>query len=126
MKVVVDASAAVLIALEYAESVLNQATWVLVPDVFFAEVTNALWKQHTFADTSVEACESALSICLSIPNQVVPTSELCQEAFQLARTNRHPAYDMFYLALAHREGATLFTKDKNLRKLARRYGLAVA
>lgn len=71
-------------------------------------------------------CEAALEEVLRFPNEFVPATLLYREAFLLARTTRHSVYDMFYLVLARREGAALFTKDKALRKLAQHQGIEVA
>jgi predicted nucleic acid-binding protein len=124
--VVIDASAAVFAALNYSPGVLDHADFVLTPDLFVSEVTNALWKQHQLGGTDLSICESALEEALRFPNVFVPATTLYREAFLLARAARHSAYDMFYLALARREGATLFTKDKALRKLAQHQGIDVA
>jgi predicted nucleic acid-binding protein len=63
---------------------------------------------------------------LRFPNEIVASALLCRETFFLARTAKHSVYDMFYIALAQREGATLFTRDKALKKLAQSYDIDVA
>ncbi len=125
MIVVLDASGAIA-SLAGAPSILEDADAVYVPDLFVAEVTNIIWKQHRFGQTSVTACESALDRLLRLPDVVVPSEVLSRAAFHLARTSGHSAYDMFYLVLAQREAATLFTKDKAVRKLAQQYKIDVA
>ena len=56
---------------------------------------------------------------------LVPSKELARAAFLLARTMARSAYDMFYLALAQREDASLLTLDASLRKEAQRQGVSV-
>jgi predicted nucleic acid-binding protein len=56
---------------------------------------------------------------------LVSGKDLYREAFLLARTSRLPAYDMFYLALARRDDATLLTVDRVLRQEAARQGVRV-
>ena len=46
-------------------------------------------------------------------------ASLAKEALSESIRYRHPAYDMFYLVLARRTGATLFTLDKKMWALAR-------
>jgi predicted nucleic acid-binding protein len=46
-----------------------------------------------------------------------------KEAFALAGRVRAPAYDMFFLVLARRNGALLLTDDKALKENAGRYAV---
>jgi predicted nucleic acid-binding protein len=122
---VLDASAAIA-TLSSGATILEDSDAVYVPDLFVAEVTNIVWKQHQFGKLGMEACEATLDRLLRMPDIIVPSTLLSGAAFQLAHANKHSAYDMFYLALAQRESATLFTKDKVLRKLAQQYKIDVA
>ncbi len=126
MKVVLDASAAMAVAQKYSPSQLDKASQVLVPDVFVAEITNAVWKLFHFQKFSQADAEHILDRALFLPDVIVPASNLYRDAFALARSTGHPAYDMFYLALAKEEGATIWTLDKTFRKLVTRHGVAVA
>lgn len=123
MRIVVDASAAIEVALNRKKgqtlaAELAEAAEVLAPDLLVAEVTNALWKYHHFESLDLATCQRALSIAIEIPDSLIPSVELYREAFLLARASRKPAYDMFYLALAHREDAAIMTLDSVLRKEA--------
>ena len=69
---------------------------------------------------------ATLEAALNLVDVLVPSRELYGEAFLLARTTRRPAYDMFYVALARREDATLLTTGVQLRKEAERQGIRVA
>jgi predicted nucleic acid-binding protein len=62
---------------------------------------------------------------IGMADDLVSCKDLWREAFLLAQKNRRPAYDMFYIALARREGAALLTMDKALRKEAERHGVQV-
>lgn len=123
MRLILDASAAMELAGGRPIAGLQDAAEVLVPDLFVAEVSNAIWQQHKFAGMDAEFCDTILEQILNIPDTLVPSLELRREAFFLARTLSHPVYDMFYLALAQRESAGLVTKDKVLRKFARGQGV---
>jgi predicted nucleic acid-binding protein len=91
--------------------------------LYVEEVVNAVWKNHQFMGMDLPECESIIDEALNFPNVFVPGAQLAKEAFALAAAANHPAYDMFYLALARREAAVLLTNDKALRRLAQRHGI---
>jgi predicted nucleic acid-binding protein len=123
--VVLDTSAAIA-SMTSGPNILDEADAVYVPDLYIAEATNVVWKQHHFTQISLSTCEAALDRLLRLPDVVVPSAMLSRAAFHLARNSAHSVYDMFYVALAQREAATLYTKDKALRKLAQHYKIEVA
>lgn len=123
MSLVVDASAAVAIARGGASRAVQQADTIVVPDLFHAEVTNAIWKYSHFGGVDDERCTAMLEIALGLPDEVVPSGTLCRQAWSLAKGNGRPVYDMLYLALARHLAAPLLTEDKALRRLARKYGV---
>lgn len=130
MRIVIDASAAVELAVHFEKNsrlalALETAAEVLAPDLFVCEVVNAVWKYHQFQNLSVDTSQRAIDFALGMVETLVPNVELHHEAFLLARTTRRPAYDMFYLALARREDATLLTADSTLKKEAGRQGIKV-
>jgi predicted nucleic acid-binding protein len=131
VKVVLDASAALEVALNRKNAgpvakALKDADLRLAPDLLVPEAANALWKEHHFGGCDLSICEEALDIVLNLVSAWVPCAELCREAFHMSVFARAPAYDMFYLALARRENATLLTLDAKLRKEAVRQGIRVA
>ena len=131
MRVVLDASAAIEIVVQRSQaarlrSIVEEADVVLAPDLFVPEVVNTMWKYHQAEQWSLSVCDRTLEAALSLVDLLVPSKELHGEAFLLARTTRRPAYDMFYVALARREDATLLTTDAQLRKEAERQGIRVA
>lgn len=131
MRVVLDASAAIEIALQRRQAgrlaaILEQADVVLAPELFVPEVVNTIWKYHQFEHLSLTVCDHALEAALGLVDTLVGSKESYGEAFLLARTTRRPAYDMFYLALARREDATLLTLDAVLKREAQRQGIRVA
>ena len=128
MRLVLDASAAIEVAMSWGKAArftqaLEEADEVLAPDLFVAEVVNTVWKYHQFEDLTQSACERALDHALNLVDAFVPCRDLHREAFLLARTAGRSAYDMFYLALARREDAALLTTDKGLGKEAERQGI---
>lgn len=130
MTVVLDASAALEIALNRKNAgrfakALQDADVRVAPDLLAPEAVNAIWREHRFGGCDLAICEEALDILLNLVSAWVPCAELYRDAFLLSRLAGRPAYDMFYLALARREDATLLTLDKTLQKEAVRQGIRV-
>lgn len=124
MNVVIDASAAVGIVCsvpgaECFAAPLERAMLVAAPDLFVAEVCNALWKYHRADLLSGERCEQLLSHALALPDRLEPAPALYLEAFAVACRHNHPVYDALYLVLARRINAAILTMDRRLAGLAR-------
>lgn len=125
MILVVDATVGIQMALNEKPEILARASTVVTPDLYLVEVTNAIWKYYRFENFSMERCEEMLRIALSIPDEIVPSLELCSEAFAVASLAEHPVYDMMYLALARRNAIPLATADRKLKRLAKKHGIEV-
>ena len=130
MRVVVDASAAIEVALNRNRSApirqdIEDAEIVCAPDLLIPEFSNAIWKEHHFGGLNLAICDEAFESLPELVDIFVPSIELYRESFQLSRATRRPAYDMFYLALAKREDAVLLTLDTSLRKEAARQGVRI-
>jgi predicted nucleic acid-binding protein len=128
---VVDTSAAMEVLLNRPNGdrlvrQLADAEEVIAPDRLFAEAANALGKSHRFQKLALDVCERALEELEGLVDRTVPCRELYRDAFALARTSQRSAYDMFYLALARREAATLVTLDAALKKEAEHQGIPTA
>jgi len=125
MNIVIDASAAVSLVLampgsEILYTPLDEAELVMAPDLFIAEVCNAIWKYRKADLLSMDRCERALEHALSLPDQLESSSGLHREAFALAVRHNHPVYDALYLVLARRNNAAILTLDHRLAELARK------
>lgn len=75
MNLVIDASAAVSLVLatpgsEIFFAPLDQAELVMAPDLFIAEVCNAIWKYRKADLLPMDRCERALEHALSLPDQL--------------------------------------------------------
>ena len=118
---VLGASAAlhVVMRLPTAEPVidqLEQATLVLVPQLYFSETANALWKYVSHNQLSAEqAIERYQDIC-ALPDQAISDQTLALEALSLASANNHPVYDMIYAVLARRNACGILSKDSRRAK----------
>ena len=131
MRVVLDANAAVEVALKGKaagplSATLSQSEEVIAPELLVPEVVNAVWKYHQFAEFDLGKCEKILELAVGLVDRLISHREIYREAFALSRAQKtRTAYDMFYLALARREDAVLLTLDGTLKKEARRAGIRV-
>jgi predicted nucleic acid-binding protein len=124
--IVVDASVAVKWCLPaHDEEFVPQAEEILasyrtgrelflVPDLFWLEIGNALWKAVLKQKINPEmAGRNFRTICdLKIPT--IPSFDLVPHALRLAVTHRRTVYDSVYVALALRAKANLITADERL------------
>ncbi len=122
-----DASAAIELVLnrqhaETIEALLLDAEYVLAPDVYVSEVTNALWKYSRSRAPSTLST-AIVEDAVGIPDDLVESRTLFREAFAMAVEQSHPVYDCLYLVVARRNVATLVTLDGKLASLADRLGV---
>jgi len=131
VRVVLDANAAVEVALEgkaagLLSAVLAQSEEVIAPELLVPEIVNAVWKYHQFAEFDLGKCEKILELAVGLVDRLISHRAIYREAFALSRAQKsRAAYDMFYLALALREDALLLTLDGTLKKEAKRAGIRV-
>jgi predicted nucleic acid-binding protein len=127
---VVDASVAVLWALEQPDSdraaALSGQSELIAPSVIVVEIGNAVWKAVRRGDLPPEHAVTAVEIALEPLHDVKAADELRGRALELAIDLNHPIYDCFYLALAKRERCPLVTADTALAAKAKKLkGIAV-
>ena len=130
MIVVLDASAAIEIVFQRKSGkklgkLTKEADWVIAPNLFICEVTNAVWKYHKFADLSFKACERNLEQIIALPDNFINEKKLFLEAFKLSCSSNHSVYDMLYLVIARRNNGILLTMDNKLKKIAKHYSIEV-
>ncbi len=89
-------------------------TEFFIPDLFYIEIANILWKYVRAGLYSVGDLPADLSSLKSLSLQVVSNAELMEEAINIAVAYGISAYDASYVALAHRVSAPLLTLDKRL------------
>ena len=96
-------------------SYLNQPnTEFFVPDLFYIESTNILWKYVRAGLYSVTDVPKDLADLKSLSLQVVATAELMESAFEIAHNHQISAYNGAYVALSNKVKAPLLTLDKKL------------
>jgi predicted nucleic acid-binding protein len=121
---VVDASVGIKLFLveplsEHADALFNhladtQPARFYVPDLFFIECTNILWKYTRQFGYSYQAAQYDIADLVQLPFQVVPTVSLAEDALQLAVSEDISAYDSAYVVLSRRLSLPLVTADQPL------------
>jgi predicted nucleic acid-binding protein len=103
-----------------ALSLIARSIERIVPDLFFSEIGNILWKRARTDELSAEQAAQALQKLEAIPLTTMPVSSLMDLTFEIAAGYGRSFYDSAYLALAIHERAPLLTADAKLvRALAR-------
>lgn len=122
MSYVLDASVAIKLAIDEPGSEKTRFLRdhdLFAPDLMFAEITNILWKKVRRGDLTTILLETARTLLLHAPIKSTPCQELAADALELACRLDHPAYDMFYVALARRLALPLITADLKLAQRLR-------
>ena len=89
-----------------------------VPDLFFIECTNILWKYVRRFGYPADAAQQDVAHLTRLPLQVMPTVALAEAALELSVQHGSTAYDSAYIALAQKLSLPLVTADE---ALARRF-----
>jgi predicted nucleic acid-binding protein len=90
-----------------------------VPDLFFIECANILWKYARYHGYPLENARQDVADLCDLGLRAVPIPELVEEALQIALDRSVTAYDASYVALARKLPLPLVTADEPLaRRLA--------
>lgn len=132
---VIDASLAIRAILPLADQgqdILKQlAEWhreqvrLVAPEIWLAEVVSII-RQAIYAHLlSQEEGQVAVEDVFRLGIEVIQSDQsLCQQALAWAeRLGQSKAYDSFYLALAERLGAGLWTSDRRLFNRTQQFGI---
>ena len=123
---VIDASVAIKwLSLFKNEPLANQARQyldrrtageiaVVVPDLFWAEVSSVLWKAVRRGMCDPDEASMALSTLQEQELAAVPSRILVESALNFALKYGRSVYDCLYVALAVRSNAELVTADEKL------------
>jgi predicted nucleic acid-binding protein len=129
LECVVDASIGIKLFVEEplsdrAEALFGQLAADLparfyVPDLFFIECANILWKYVRRFGYSATNAEQDLIDLADLPIRSVTTAELMVEALGIALAYSITAYDAAYVALSQQVGAPVVTADETfVRRMA--------
>lgn len=125
-KVVVDASVAVkwcmpaadgeymLQAEELLASYRSGIIRFLVPDLFWLELANALWKANRRQKVDADRADRSLTLVRDLDIPTISSFDLVPQALHLAVRHRRTVYDSLYVALALQSKADLITADERL------------
>ena len=120
--IVLDCSAAMEIALgtdagKALGSLMLANEKTMAPAFLKVELANVAWKHERLGYIASGNARSLLLDALALVNEYHCDDDLLEEALTEGLRLNHSVYDMLYLVLARRMGATLFTCDKRLQNL---------
>lgn len=84
----------------------------LVPDFFFAEVANVLWKRVRRGEDTAENARQTLADLDTVPLEVYLSRPLMPLALEIALQKDRAVYDCLYLALAVTQQCQMVTADE--------------
>jgi predicted nucleic acid-binding protein len=87
---------------------------ICVPDLFWAELGNILWKAVRFRRMSRKAAEDAVRLAAELNVGTVPSLSFLSEALDIALTFERTVYDSIYVAQAFVSRMVLVTADERL------------
>jgi predicted nucleic acid-binding protein len=112
---------------KYAESVLKSLlnTDALVPNLWHLEATNVLLGAEKRSEVDAGEVEGFISQLENLPIHVDPLTahQAFNRTMALSRIYKLTSYDAAYLEIAIREGLSIATLDKDLRKAAKKAGI---
>jgi len=100
----------------FAHLAADPPALLAVPDLFYIECANILWKHvRRFGYPATKARGDLVSLG-KLALQGVPTASLMTDALEIAVRQAISAYDACYVALAHRLGIPFVTADDKLAR----------
>jgi predicted nucleic acid-binding protein len=103
-------------ALQLLRRYTNGEIRLIVPDLFWAEFANILWKAVRQGRWTKGAADAAIAAMKDRNLPTAPTLTLLEEAFTIATTFDRTVYDSLYVALAISSKAQLVTADERLAR----------
>ena len=101
-------------AFDLAEGYASGKVSLMVPDLFWIELANILWKAHRIERVSAEAAEAALQSAVDLRIPTSGSEPLLHDALSIATRFQRTVYDCIYVALALSTQRPLITADKRL------------
>ena len=87
---------------------------IVVPDSFYVEFTHVLWQWLRTRDVGLDRAMALLHDAEALVTEVVPASQLTQQALQLAVKWNVAAYDTLFVTLAVQRDLKLISNDSEL------------
>lgn len=85
-----------------------------VPDLFWSEMGNILWKAVRLGRLPAASCDAAVESLARSGIATFPGLPLLRDAMAIARAFDRPLYDSLYVALAVSSNSPLLTADERL------------
>jgi predicted nucleic acid-binding protein len=85
---------------------------LIVPDFFFPEIGNILWKRVRRDEMTGEDAKNDLETLCGFPWQICPSKPLMNRALEIALRVDQAVYDCVYLALAVTNRCQMVTADE--------------
>jgi predicted nucleic acid-binding protein len=101
-------------ALRLLKQWLDGKVRLIVPDFFWVELTNVLWKAVRRGRCTKDAAVAALATLLDYQIPTVPSLNLLNLALQKGVQHGQSVYDSLYVVLAVEAAAQLVTADEKL------------
>jgi predicted nucleic acid-binding protein len=96
-----------------------------VPDLFYIECTNILWKHTRRSGLAAATAQTYLELLADLNLDITATADLMVGALNLATTWNISAYDACYMMLAQSLGVPLVTADEKLVRAMSGSNLAI-
>lgn len=103
----------------------QEASWVIAPDLYVAEISNVLWKYHKAQILGHQDCVQLVEDGINMIDDFTDGKELWKEALAEGIKNSHSIYNMYYSVLARRNDATLITNDSSLANICRELNIEI-
>jgi len=117
-KFVIDANVAIKWVLPeiYSDRALslldNEQDEFLVPDFFFSEITNILWKRTQRGELTLESAAEKLSEIKQVDFAIFASFDLVSQALATSVQIHQAVYDCVYLTLAVNNRCQMITADE--------------
>lgn len=103
-------------ALRLLQRYTNGQLRFVVPDLFWAEFANILWKAVRQGRWTKASADTAIAAMTDRNLPTVPSVTLIEQAFTIATAFDRTVYDSLYVALAVNSKAQLVTADERLAR----------
>lgn len=97
-----------------AAALADERKCMHVPDLFFVECANVLWKAVARLGYPIGSARTDMSSLRAMGLMVTPTHQLAESALEVAYSYSISAYDACYVALAESLGVPMVTADGRL------------
>ena len=128
MIIVLDSNAAMEVVLKREKGkalaeLIESAEKIVSSEFFRIEVANVIRKYYQGKYINKSECIKLMELAENLIDEYIPIKENNMEALNEAIRLKFSAYDMLYLTIARRMGATLLTLDHSLNVIAQKEGV---